>query len=148
MKNYLCRNAGLQPVRLWRGRAAKDSVITSGQLVWAGLDYSHARLIAPASSTSRTRFSPASLNRWNDLFLRERIRVIEKETKKSWIIDIDGVTAVNKNGGSKQIIGSPGADDTITSTHITPEQIHKIVKAYDLKNKKRPPPLCSSWTGW
>jgi len=115
--------------------AAKDPVITSGQMVWAGLDYSHARLIGPGQFNEPDAIFPGIFESWNDLFLRERIRVIEKETKKNWNIDIDAVTVANKNGGNDQIIGSPGADDIIASSHITPEQIHNIVKAYDLKNK-------------
>ena len=117
------------------GAAAKDSVITSGQLVWAGLDYSHARLIGPGQFNEPDAIFPGVFESWNNLFLQERIRVIEKETKKNWNIDIDAVTVANKNGGNDQIIGSPGADDIIASSHITPEQIHNIVKAYDLKNK-------------
>jgi len=117
------------------GVAAKESLAVSSQLVWAGLDYSHARLIGPGQFNEPDAIFPGIFESWNNLFLQERIRVVEKETKKNWIIDIDAVTAANKNGGSKQIIASPGADDTIANSHITPEQIHKIVKAYDLKNQ-------------
>ena len=117
------------------GVAAKESLAVPSQLVWAGLDYSHARLIGPGQFKDPDAIFPGIFESWNDLFLRERIRVVEKETKKDWIIDIDAVTAANKNGDSNQIIGSPGADDTIARSHITPDQIHKIVKAYDLKNK-------------
>jgi hypothetical protein len=117
------------------GAAAKDSLITAGQLVWVGIDYSHARLIGPGQFNDPDAIFPGVFESWNNLFLQERIRFVEKETKKDVTVDIDAVTAANKRASSKQIINSPGADDTIYGSHLTPELIGKIVKSYDLKNK-------------
>ena len=117
------------------GAAAKDSPVVSSQLVWVGLDYSHVRLVGPGEFNDPSAIFPGVFESWNNLFLQERIRFVEKETKKDVVIDVEAVTEANKKAGSKQIINSPGAEDTIASTHLTPELIHKIVKSYDLKNK-------------
>ena len=110
------------------GVAAKESLAVSSQLVWAGLDYSHARLIGPGQFNEPDAIFPGIFESWNNLFLQERIRVVEKETKKNWIIDIDAVTAANKNGGSKQIIASPGADDTIANSHTELMHLQLMVR--------------------
>jgi hypothetical protein len=115
--------------------AARDSLIASSQLVWVGLDYSHARLIGPGQFNDPDAIFPGVFESWNNLFLQERIRFVEKETKKDVTIDIDAVTAANQKASSKQIIESPGAEDTISGSLLTPEVIGKIVKSYDLKNK-------------
>jgi hypothetical protein len=114
--------------------ADKTSILSSGEIVWTGLDYSHAKLIGPGQFNKPEAIVPDMFEKWNQLFLRERIRVIEKQTKKSITIDIEAVNKANKTGSPQQIVTSPVKEDSISNTHITKDDIAAMVKAYDLKN--------------
>jgi hypothetical protein len=104
-------------------------------IVWAGLDYSLVRLIGPGEFSSPETIFPGMLEAWNNLFLQERIQFVEKQLKKNVIPDIGGMTKVNQAATGKQIINSPGPDDTIDQSHITAQDIAKKVKSYKLENK-------------
>jgi hypothetical protein len=86
---------------------AKQSMPISGPFVWVGLDYSQVRLIGPEFKDPEAIF-PGFFETWNNLFLRERMRAIEKETKQDFTADIEAVTAANKTATSKQVIDFPG----------------------------------------
>jgi hypothetical protein len=116
-------------------KPVKNPITGTSEIVWAGLDYSQVRMIGPGEFVNPDAIFPRMLEAWNNLFLQERIPFVQKEAKKSVVIDIDAVTEANKKASGRQIINSPGADDTINHSHITPEQIAKMVKGYDLKNK-------------
>jgi hypothetical protein len=116
-------------------KPAKNPLLASGKLVWAGIDYSLARMIGPGEFSNPEAIFPGMLDAWNNLFLQERIRFVEKATGKQLIPDIGGVTRANKSASARQIINSPGPDDTIEKTHITPEAIANAVKSYTLENK-------------
>ena len=60
---------------------------------------------------------------------------LEKALHKSVVVDIAGVTEVNKSASASQIINSPGANDTISDTDITPDNIARAVRHYKLENK-------------
>jgi hypothetical protein len=76
------------------------------------------------------------LESWNNLFLRERLGFLAKDTGKQVTTDVAGVTAANKKAGGQQIVESPGPDDSIEKSHISPEAIAKAVKAYKMESKK------------
>ncbi len=116
-------------------KPAKNPLLASDKIVWAGIDYSLARLIGPGEFANPETIFPAMLESWNNLFLQERVSFVEKATKKQLIIDIGGVTKANKNAGAKQIINSPGPDDAIGNTHITAQDIARKVKSYKMENK-------------
>jgi hypothetical protein len=116
--------------------AEKNPLLAASQIVWAGLDYSQTRLIgAPNAFKDPGTTFVEQFESWNSLFLKERIRLVQKETGKDVVVDIDAVTTANKHPDSTQSISSPGADDTISSSHLTAAKIAEIVKAYDLKEK-------------
>jgi len=104
-------------------------------VVWAGLDYSMVRMIGPGEFSNPETIFPGMLEAWNNLSLQERIKFVEKQIKKNLITDIGGVTEANKAATSKQIINSPGPDDTIEKSHITAQDIAKAVKSYKMENK-------------
>ncbi len=116
-------------------KGAKNPVLASDTLVWAGLDYSKVRMIGPGQFVDAQAIFPGMLDAWNNLFLQERIRIVEKETKKRVVTDIGGVMEVNKTATGKQIINSPGPEDTIDKSHITAADIAQAVKSYKLENK-------------
>ena len=116
-------------------KPARNPVLASDTLVWAGLDYSKVRMIGAGQFNDPQSIFPGMLEAWNNLFLTERIRFLEKETKKHVTLDIAGVTAANKTATAKQVISSPGADDTIEKSHITQEEIARAVKSYKMENQ-------------
>ena len=116
-------------------------------VVWAGLDYSMVRMIGPGEFSNPETIFPGMLEAWNNLFLQERIIFVEKQIKKNVITDIGGVMEANKAATSKQIINSPGPDDTIEKSHITAQDIAKAVKSYKME-KRADWERCSLWTGW
>jgi hypothetical protein len=116
-------------------KAAKSAFASADKVVWAGVDYSQARLIGPGEFANPEAIFPGMLEAWNNLVLQERQQYIEKNLHKSIVIDIAGVTAVNKSANASQIINSPGTNDTIRDSHITTNAIAKAVKSYNLENK-------------
>ena len=113
----------------------KSAFAAADKVVWAGLDYSQARLIGPGEFANPEGIFPGMLNAWNNLVLEERLRFMEKDLGKTIVTDIAGIMAVNKSANAKQIINSPGASDTIRDSHITMDAIAKSVRAYKLENK-------------
>lgn len=115
--------------------AGKTSLLDSDTLIWAGIDYSMTRMIGPGEFRDPEAIFPKMLETWNDLFLRERIRVVEKTTHKQVLPDIGGVSKANQSASAKQIATSVGARDTVEQTHITPEMIAGAVKSYQMANQ-------------
>jgi len=111
----------------------KHPALGSPTLVWAGLDFSQVRMIGAGQFNNPDAIFPGMLDAWNDLFVRERIPFVEATTHKKVVVDLRGVAAANKAASAKQIITSPGTDDTVKQSHITPADIAKAVKAYKLE---------------
>ncbi|HPA20819.1 MAG TPA: hypothetical protein PLU30_23935 [Verrucomicrobiae bacterium] len=115
--------------------ADRNSFVPTGEIIWAGIDYSQVRLIGPAQFNDADAIFPGYFEKWNDLFLRERIDIVQRDTQKTVIPDIGGVTAANRTASARQIIESPDANSRIDQTHITPAQIAAMVKGYDMKHQ-------------
>jgi hypothetical protein len=113
--------------------AEKNPLLAAGQVVWAGVDYSQVRLIGLAEEFH----DPAVIRfeEWNKLFLDERIPIVEKLTGKQVVADADYLTTNCQVPAGAQLITTPGADDTISRTHLTPDKLAALVKGYDLKTK-------------
>jgi len=115
--------------------APKNSPPKTDTVVWAGVDYSMVRMIGPGEFTQPESIFPGMLEAWNNLFLQERLKFAEKETRKHVVVDISGVTAANKAATSKQIINAPGSDDTVDKSHISSQDLARAVRSYKLENK-------------
>jgi hypothetical protein len=113
----------------------KSAFTAADKVVWAGLDYTQARLIGPGEFSNPEDIFPGMLEAWNNLVLQERLRLMEKTLGKPLVTDIGGVMAANKSASAKQIINTPGTGDAITDTHITTNTIAKCVSSYKLENK-------------
>jgi hypothetical protein len=116
-------------------KAARIALASVDKVVWAGVDYSQARLIGPGQFTNPDAIFPGMLDAWNQLVLRERMRFLEKELHKPVFADIAGVTEINKSASGSQIVKAPGASDIIRESHITTDAIAKAVRSYKLENK-------------
>jgi hypothetical protein len=116
------------------GTFAKDKKPAAATpFVWCGLDYSQVRMIGPGEFNNPEAIFPGICDAWNNLFLHERIHLLEQSLKQSLTLDLDAVTALNKQTSASQVISSPTADDVITKTHLSSDQIAQMVKAYNLK---------------
>jgi len=102
-------------------------------VVWVGLDYSMVRMIGANEFKSADAIFPSMLERWNTLFIDERLQKVESALGRLVSIDIGGVTERNKTATPKQIILTPGPADTIDQSHITQQDIAAEVRSYKLE---------------
>jgi hypothetical protein len=105
-------------------KPAKIAFASADKVVWAGVDYSQPRLIRPGEFANPEGIFPGMLEAWNNLVLQEWLKVLEKERRKPVVIDIAGVTEINKRASTSWIINSD----------ITPDAIAKAVRSYKLEN--------------
>lgn len=104
-------------------------------VVWVGLDYSLVRMIGPGDFRNPDVIFPNMLDAWNDLFLREQIDDLNKVLGKRITLDTGGIADRNKAADEKQIIPTPGPNDSAEQTHLTNEDLAKAVRAYQLEAK-------------
>ncbi len=104
------------------------------KVIWAGVDYSHARFIGPGEFPNADTLFPGLLDEWNNLVLQERLPFLEKELHLPVVTDINGVTEVNKSATASQIVNQPGPTDTIGESLITPDVVAQAVRSYKLQS--------------
>jgi hypothetical protein len=120
-------------------------LLQSDTVVWVGLDYSLVRMIGERKAgTGKEHYVnfaipdlifPGMLEKWNALFLEERIERVANGLKKRVTIDLGGVTDRNKTAAPHQIILVPGPEDTLKKSHITQQDIADEIRSYKLENK-------------
>lgn len=78
----------------------RQALKSSDSVVWAGLDYSMVRMIGGNNFEYGFQVPdlifPGMLEKWNQLFLDERIELVANNLGKRISIDIGGVTERNK----------------------------------------------------
>jgi hypothetical protein len=114
-------------------KEVKHPLMASDTVVWTGLDYSMVRMIGANDFKSADAIFPSMLERWNTLFIDERLQKVESALGKLVSVDIGGVTERNKTATVKQIILTPGPTDTIEQSHITQQDIAAEVQSYKLE---------------
>jgi hypothetical protein len=133
MKNLLVTTALVLVGFCSLAKESKHPLMASETVVWAGLDYSMVRMIGADQFKGADAIFPGMLEKWNSLFLDERIQKVEKSLGKLVSVDIGGVTERNKTATAKQIIRTPGANDTLGQSHITPQDIAAEVQSYKME---------------
>ena len=111
----------------------------SKTVVWAGIDYSLAKMIG---NNNKFEYGfnvpdlifPGMLEQWNKLFLDERIQRISTSLGRRILIDIASVTERNKTANEKQIVIDSSNKETIKETHISQETIESEVQSYKMMN--------------
>ncbi len=110
--------------------------MASDTVVWAGLDYSKARMIGGKDFefgfNSPDTLFPGMLEKWNQLFLDERMEMVAHTLRRRVLVDIGGVTERNKKATEEQIILKPGSEDVSDKSHITPQDIGAEVLSYNM----------------
>jgi hypothetical protein len=134
MKNLLVFVMLLLPISTLAAETVKTPFVSADKVVWAGVDYSHARFIGPGQFANPGAIFPGMLDAWNQLVLRERLRHLEKALRKPVITDIAGVMEINQSANASQIVNAPGPDDTVSHSQVTPNIIVGAVRSYKLKN--------------
>jgi hypothetical protein len=118
---------------LAKDKPGKNLLMASDTVVWTGLDYSLVRMIGADDFKIPDAIFPGMLEKWNTLFIDERIERVANVLGKRVAIDIGGVTERNKMATAKQIILTPSPKDVIEETHITRQDIADEVKSYKLE---------------
>jgi len=112
----------------------KSPLSAVDSVVWVGIDFSLVKMVGPDFNKPDEIF-PGMLDKWNNLFVKERLKKISSEIDKEIEVDIEGVFEVNKKASKAQIKPFPGPDDSIKKSNISNEAIVKQVKGYALKSK-------------
>ena len=108
MKSLFCLFLGLALSASIFASSSKPSQehpeLKAKTVVWVGLDYSLVRMYGVDGFNEEEKIFPYYPDAWNQLFLSERIKVVEKLLKKSVTVDIEAVNKENKKATSEQII--------------------------------------------
>lgn len=115
------------------GHDGRNPLMAKEPLVWAGIDYSMIRLIGSSDFRVPDMIFPRMLEKWNALYLDERVELLPKVLGKRVAIDIGAVTERNKKATPSQVIESPGPKDVIGETHIDRQLIIDTVRAYKME---------------
>ena len=117
-------------------KEARNPLMDSDTVVWTGLDYSMVRMIG--GNNFKYGFQAVDLifpgmpEKWNQLFLDERIEVAANALGKRVSIDTSGVAARNKTATTNQIILTPGPKDVIKESHLTKQDIASAIRSYKM----------------
>ncbi|MEI6084050.1 MAG: hypothetical protein WCS70_07080 [Verrucomicrobiota bacterium] len=113
-------------------RHNKNPLMASDTVVWAGLDYSMVRMIGTNDFQIPDMIFPGMLEKWNQLFLDERIESLAKTLRKNVAIDIGAVSDRNKTATAAQIILTADSKDVVKESHISQQDIAAEVQFYKL----------------
>lgn len=111
--------------------------MAADRVVWAGLDYSLAQLIGPDNAADPYGFSaprvesPPIAERWNLLFLDERIDRLPSMLGRPVAVDIGGVTERNSASTNQTVLGIP-VPDAEKNPHVSLTDVAKEVRTYEL----------------
>lgn len=118
---------------LAEGKPSKNPLMSSDTVVWVGLDYSMVRMIGTTDFNMPDVIFPGMLEKWNQLFLDERVELVAKTLGKRVVTDIGGVTERNKTATSEQIILTPDPKFMVKESHITQQDISAAVRSYRME---------------
>src|ERR1700685_3189588 len=103
---------------------SKNPLMASDTVVWAGLDYSMVRIIGNTNDIKvPDMFFQNMPQKWNDLFLDERLDGVAKSLNKRVFLDINGVTERNATILTNKNIFEPDTVEALEKTNITKQDI-------------------------
>ena len=144
-----------------KAEKVKNSLMTSGTVVWAGLDYSmvrvvgdsptfeynlnNSKLLSSGIAEDKTNIVlmpnsksyaalPSLFMQWNSLFLDEEINLVGVELKKRVCVDFYGVMERNKEVTSAQLASVPSPKSGVPEIHINKDDIASEVRSYKMDN--------------
>lgn len=113
----------------------RNPLMAQEPLVWVGIDYSMIRLIGSSEFRVPDLIFPGMFEKWNALYLDERVELLPKALNKHVAIDIGAVTEQNRKATADQIIEKPGPKDVIGETHIDKQAIGDAIRSYKMEKK-------------
>ena len=117
-----------------------NPLMTSDTVVWAGLDYSLVRMTGADKPGILFNFTEPKIvfqgmfEKWNQLFLDERIEGVSAVLEKQVTVDIAGVTERNKSATTNQIVLISNTKEIVQVPMITPQDIANEVRSLKLDN--------------
>jgi hypothetical protein len=112
----------------------QQSLKSSDSIVWVGLDYSMVRMIGNAHNMKVPDLIFQDMpEKWNDLFIDERIEGVADSLGKRVFIDIGAITERNKTITTNQIIFTSDTANAIEQSHIAQQDIASAVQSYKLR---------------
>ncbi len=99
-------------------------------VIWAGLDYSMVRMYGTEDFKDPAAIFPDYFDKWNALFLQERINTLGAVTGKKVVPDTEHIAERNKLATTNQVIRQDG--DFVGASDITPKDIADAVRSYKL----------------
>ncbi|MGD1083292.1 MAG: hypothetical protein ABSA47_00920 [Verrucomicrobiota bacterium] len=102
----------------------------SDTVIWAGLDYSLARMYGTTDFKDPDAIFPHYLDSWNALFLQERIKVTSSLLNKRVVPDTEHMAERNKIATKDHVIRQDG--DFVGTSDITSQDIADAVRSYKL----------------
>jgi hypothetical protein len=113
----------------------RHALNSSNAVVWAGLDYSMMRVVGNTNDIPvPDLFSQGMPEKWNDLFLDERIEGVANSLKKHISLDISGVTERNKAIDASQNFVNSDDTDCIEKSNVAAKDISDAVRSYKMQH--------------
>ena len=117
----------------------KSPLMEADTVVWAGVDYSQARLIGPDDVSVPYNFRippgiliPGMFDEWNELFIKERLAAVTEALGKQVLIDVNGVAQRNRTFTTNQIVLLSKVGDVVGDLNISQPQIADAVRSLKL----------------
>ena len=116
----------------------RNLLVASDTVIWTGLDYSLASVIGRAGANSTFAFAkeqtnfPAVYEKWNNLFLDERVNAVASALGKKIEVDINGVMDSNRKTFNSQLKFSTHISEETTAPNIPLIEIVNQVRSYKM----------------
>jgi hypothetical protein len=119
--------------KLVQGEQIKNSLMDSDAVVWAGLDYSMIHIIGRTKNIKVPEmFFQGMPQKWNDLFLDERLEGVANSLNKQVFIDIGAVAERNAATLTNRNIFETDATNALEKNYITQQEITDEISSYKL----------------
>lgn len=126
----------LLALALSTAQASPQDVVDAPSIVWAGIDYSQAQMIAPEEEDFRdlSAIFPGYLRIWNQLFLEEMVDDLSKAVRKP--VEVDTTFAYESAPqvrADEVVVRRPGITADITERRLTEADLARVVSRYQVR---------------
>jgi len=104
-------------------------------VVWAGLDYSMMRMVGTSNDIKVPDLIFQDMpQKWNDLFLDERLEGVANNMGKRVLIDIGAVSDRNRQLSTNQIVFTPDRKNSVSDVRVTEQDITRALRSYKMEH--------------
>lgn len=116
------------------GQTNNKASMDSDTVVWAGLDYSMLHIIGNTNEIKVPDMIFQDMpQKWNDLFVDERLEGVATSLNRRVLIDLDCVAKRNKQISPNPSMFAPDSENAIRNTYITLQDITNAISSYKMK---------------